>query len=571
MDTTENKEGFYLANWYVEPDSDCISDNGQEYKLEAKVMALLLFLADRPGQVIYREEIEQAVWGETVVGYDALTTTMAKLRRALKDNSRQPKFIATVAKKGYRLIAPINTNDLDIIDDPVSKSKVILTTSETQKITNIRAPIVYFSVPILIFLIVGLVMGNSPTKLFVPETRVVNDRPSIAVLPFEQYGDENQSAFSAGVTEDISSAIAKLSGVLVLGRFPTIISKNDIQESSQIAKSLGVRYLLEGSIRRNDSRLRINVQLIDGETGFQLWTQRYDGKLDDLFNVQDDILHKIAEHLSIKITAEETRRIANQYTTNIEAYEVFLQGQFYFSHHTQEDNQRARILFQEAVALDPNFARAYGGMALTYIDEYRYLWQTKEIEVKSAKNRAEKLAKKALAVDPDLAQAHWVLGKVHLSNKNLKEAMTAAEKAISIEANYADAYAILAVGHIYSGNPQLGVKMMEKALRLNSENPARYLSALGQAYFFLQEFQDAEAVLSNAIKRNADLTAAKIFFIATLSELNKVEDAKWEADQLVLTNPELNLNSLKALFPISSETMIQKVTEPLKLVGLNIH
>lgn len=539
----EQTRAFYLAHWYVEPASDRISDCGAERKLESKVMAVLAFLASRPGEVVTREELERAIWGNTVVSYDALTANIAKLRKALNDSSRQPRFIDTVAKKGYRLIAPVN---------PANGAALGQTIIAPGQMPSPRAKISPRMVGIVLcaVLVVGLLMAYTPLEQ-VPQNSVGIDMPSIAVLPFKDLSSVGaETPLGDGITEDITSAIARLSGVMVVAR-SSAERYRDNPDSKRIAQALGVRH--------SDTRLRINVQLIDGHSGFQLWAKHYDDAYGNVFSMQDSITREIVQHLAVKITAQETTRIAQRYTTSIEAYNSFLQGQTFFSHHSEEGNAQARALFQKAIELDPAFARAYGALALTFLDDYRYHWRDG-----TALTQAMQLANQALNIDAQLPQAHWVLANVYLFGKQHHKAITAAKRAIELEPNYADAYATLAVSNLYSGDPQTAVRMISRAMRLNPDSPARYRSALGQAYYYMNDYSAAESVLTNSIQRNGNLIPARLFLIATLGKLGKWEEAHWEAEQLQIAQITLDRKTLEEMFPLRDEQMLQELLVGLK-------
>jgi len=561
----DKKSPFYLSDWYVEPTCCRITLDGQVCKVESKVMELLVYFANNPGKVLSREEIERAVGGDTVVGYDALTTSIAKLRKALRDNSRNPQFIATIPKKGYQLIATVAIEDL-IEPDSVIVSASNLSTGSMQPLRNLSA------ILLLIIVASGVVMAFSLNNDNTTKPVVTSNVPSIAILPFDNLGKSNSRyPYNDGITEDITSTISRLSGISVIAKSSSQLFNNKVAPATKIAQTLGVAYLLEGSIQEIDSRIRVNARLIDGSTGRQLWAHQYNGKLDKLFAFQDDITDKIVSHLSVVISDEEMKRIAHHYTTNVEAYGLFMEGQSLFSNHTKESNHQARTNFEDAIKLDPYFARAIGALALTYLDEYRYHWNEDKNTSKQILQYATKLAYKALSIDSQLSQAHWVLANIHLFNKEHEKAITATKQAILLNPNYADAYATLAISYVYSGNPQAAVKTLEKALRLNPANPARYRSALGQAYYFMGEYEDAETVLSQAMERNGNLLPANIFLIATLSRLNKIESATWEAQKIQLIASNIDADLLISMFPLNKDSMIEDLFSPLKDAGLRLN
>jgi len=235
--------------------------------------------------------------------------------------------------------------------------------------------------------------------------------PSLVVLPFVDISsDVNQRYLGDGITEDLTTALSKLSGLFVIARSSAMNYRDQNIDVKIVARQLNVHYVLEGSVQREGNQLRVSAKLIDGSTGFHLWAERYDREVKDIFEVQDNITRKIVRALSVKLTEEEKRRVARRYTVSFEAYDRFLQAQVYYVRHTPEDNIRARELFQHSIELDPDFARAFSASALTYTAEFRYGWQS---DRKVALSQALQLAQKAVSIDNQLPQAYYVLGYVY--------------------------------------------------------------------------------------------------------------------------------------------------------------
>ena len=415
---------------------------------------------------------------------------------------------------------------------------------------------------VLIYFVYLQLPGNDKHDDF--EIRV-SSGPSIVVLPFNDLGEStSQDYLGSGFTEDVTTALSKLSGLFVIARSTAEIYKNEPLDARQVASVLGVQYVLEGSVRRSGSDLRVNASLIDGDSGFRLWSESYDREMKELFDVQDDITLKIVSALSVKLTEQEKQRTARKYTVSIEAYDEFLQGQTEYARRTREDNLWARESFQQSIDLDPNFARAYSAMALTYTAEFRFSWHT---NLMGSLAYAEKFARKAVAIDNQLPHAYWVLGFVSLHQRKYDQAISFARKAIELNPNYADSYATLGVSYIYDGNSENGVKMMRHAMRLSPQYPAAYASAAGQGYFFMGKYEDALPLLRDATERNVNLLTSQVFLVATLSKLGNVEEAGWVADQLRTLKPEFSVGQLNEMFPIKYPHQLQTLKESLQRYG----
>ena len=554
-------KSFYIDNWHIDTEVNRLSFRNQEIKLESKVMDVLVYLADHAGEIVSREALERDVWAGKVVGYDSLTSTINKIRKAFDDDSRAPRYIETVSKKGYRLIAKVSEVAPDGDAVTVVGDNVVVkdTVKGSRKFpTNIVAGL-FVILTVLLYVIYLQVSDNAKRDDI--EIKA-SSGPSIVVLPFSDLGENaSQEIFGSGFTEDVTTALSKLSGLFVIARSTAAVYKDEPLDARQVASVLGVQYVLEGSVRRSGNELRVNASLIDGGTGFRLWSESYDREMKDLFDVQDDITLKIVSALSVKLTEQEKQRAARKYTVSIEAYDEFLQGQIEYSRRTREDNLWARESFQQSINLDPNFARAYSAMALTYAAEFRFSWHT---NLMGSLAYAERFARKAVVIDDQLPHAYWVLS---LHQHKYKQAIDFARKAIELNPNYADSYATLGVSYIYDGNPQAGVKMMRQAMRLSPQYPAAYASAIGQGYFVMGKYEDALPLLRDATERNVNLLTSQVFLVATLSQLGNEEEAAWVADQLRTLKPDFSVEQLNEMFPIKYPHQLQTLKESLQRFG----
>jgi TolB-like protein/DNA-binding winged helix-turn-helix (wHTH) protein len=554
--TVDTRRPFQIGDWLIEPDIGRLTQNGRSVKLEPKVMELLVYLAQRPGRVLSREELEQSIWTGTVVGYDALTSSIIKLRKALGDDSRHPRFIETVSKKGYRLIAPVGA--MTTATEPAAP---VTPTRPRPALRRLMAAGAALSI---LAMVAGvLVYSNRGDHRVLPH---VSDKPSIVVLPFANLGgDPAQAYLSEGITADITTAMSKLSGLFVVASASARNLQTTPRDVKQLAETLGVRYVLDGNVRRNGNQLRVNAQLVDATTGFQIWAERYDREMKDVLDVLDDITAKITGALSVKLTEAELQRTARRYTVNIAAYDDFLRGQSLYVRGTPEENLQARTLFQQAIDRDPGFARAYGAVALTYVDEYRFSWSKNPA---AALERAFELANRAVALDDQLPQAYRALSYAHLHRREYQRSIDAIQRAIALDPNDNDGHASLALSHIYGGNYETAVRMLREVMRLNPHHPARYASALGQAYYFLGRHEDAASTLRDAIERNASLLSSHIFFTAALSHLGRNDEADWAATQIRALSQGFSAEKVSGMFPVKDPATLHVLMEDLRRTGL---
>jgi adenylate cyclase len=260
------------------------------------------------------------------------------------------------------------------------------------------------------------------------------------VLPFANLsGDPEQDYFSDGMTEDLITDLSKLGGLVVIARHSAFTYKGKTVEVSEVSRALGVRYVLEGSVRKANNQVRITAQLVDGTTGTHLWAQRYDRELQDLFALQDEITQKILTALRVKLTPEEQAQLRHAPTANLEAYDYLLRGANYYWQGTKEANTQARQMFEKALALDPQYAAAYAALSFTQMMDWLY-WGTFGVPLE----QISALAQRAVELDGSLALPHSALGYVYLWQQQYEQAIAEAERAIVLDPKDADNYVSLA-------------------------------------------------------------------------------------------------------------------------------
>ena len=357
------------------------------------------------------------------------------------------------------------------------------------------------------------------------------DNPSIAVLPFDNMSaDPEQEYFSDGITEEIITALAKVPDIFVIARNSTFVYKGKPVNIKQVSEELGVRYVLEGGVRKAGDRIRITAQLIDAIKGHHLWAERYDGTMGDVFDLQDKITQKIIAALAVILTQDQGEIISDWGTKNTEAYDAYLQAGAHFSPQTRDNVAKAIDYLNKAVELDPNFGPAHVRLARAYnaIISRGY---DKELGISNARSLYQKHLK--LALQNPTAGAHMVAVWGYLFSGKIEEAMSHAELAISMKPNSAQACETLGGALIYEGRPEEAIKYISKAMRINPEYPAMTLWWLGVAQFCDRQLEDAATTLGRARKRNLHL--APWFQIAAYEHVGRGKE-----------NPEIIAEYIKA-------------------------
>ncbi len=376
--------------------------------------------------------------------------------------------------------------------------------------------------------------------------------PSIAVLPFVKVGGgQEQEYFSDGMTDDLITDLSKVSGLFVIARNSVFTYKGKPVKVQQVAQELGVRYVLEGSVRKAGEQVRINAQLIDATTGHHLWADRYDGHIDDVFALQDRITGKIVAALAVKLTSGEQEQIARKYTDNISAYDAFLQGRAHYVRRTPEDHAKAVSYFEKAIELDPSYGPAYAALALTYWESSHNLWTFYlGLSWWEARDRAEGYLKKAM--DKPTPLAYQVASKMLIDSHRHEEAVAMAEHAIALDPNNANSYLAKAYALIYNGRPKEALDFVKRAIRLDPHYPAYHLFVLGLAHFVMEQFAEAATLFERALKLNPENYVPLIPLAAAQAQLGRKQEAAATIEELQKALPSVVTLSLVRRHPLWS-------------------
>jgi len=397
------------------------------------------------------------------------------------------------------------------------------------------------------------------------QTLELPDEPSVAVLPFvNMSGDSDQDYFSDGITEDLITDLSKISGLFVIARNSVFTYKGKAVKVQKISEELGVKYVLEGSVRRSDDRIRITAQLIDAKTGGHLWAERYDRELNEIFSLQDEVTQKIVSVLAVKLTEGEKDRLIHKDTENVQAYDLVLRGlEFYFL-FKEEENTQARRMFQQAVEIDSEYALAYSRIGRTYLREWSLGWSDDH----NLLEQAFELALRAKALDENLPDVYCLLGDIYLWQNKHDMAITALEKTITLEPNNAEGLADLAHILTWAGRPEDAIGLVKKATRFNPAFPATYLWVLGHAYYLTSQYREAIATFKRAISRQPDFFPAHAFLAASFVEVGQEEEAQAEAAEFMRLSPNLNSNDWRARLPYKNKSVLDRAIAAWTRVGV---
>lgn len=539
-DLTKRSEKLRLGACTFDVETgELLGPESEPIRLRPQSASVLAILAARPGDLISKHDLINAVWKDTFVTEDSLVQCIKDIRRALGPEGRD--VVETVPKKGYRL-------------KPV---KHIATGRRRVRVAALTG-----LVPLLV-LIAGLFVWLRP--LAGDDTG--NERKGVVVLPFvNMSSDPEQEYFSDGITDDLTTALSKVSGLLVVARTSAFTYKGSDAPVAEIADALAVGYVVSGSVRRDGQRIRINTQLVDASSGNQMWAERYDRGLRDVFSLQDEVVKEIVSSLSVKLRADEIARLSRISEVDPEAYDLLLKGLDAYRRFTIPDNLEARSYFERAVAIDPGFARAYAELARTHTSEIQLDW-VRDSRVKA--ETALSLAQKALSLDPQNPYVHFALSIIHRTLGRHEEAIASARKAIEIDPNYADGYATLAIDLNYAGRPEEGMDNIEHALRLNPRAPYFYVWIKGHAHYLLGQYAEAAEALEKARTQNSEFIPVHKLLAATLVELGRVGEAEWEVAEIETRLPAFSLSQERASSPYKDDAVFRRYIQNLQAAGLN--
>ena len=586
----------------------------QEVRLTGKAFAVLRYFVEHPGQLVTKDELFQAVWPQTVVTESTLASCIQELRQALRDDAKKPRYIETVHRRGYRWIAAIapQANEpvfhFETTADPPSPLPPLSSPpipgeghtarlspfspspeAEEEKEEN-SSPAVHslFSIPpaptrsrlsrSLIWIGVLVLVGVSVTVFYLASLHIpyfalrtqemlpLPEKPSLAVMPFTNLsGDPEQEYFSDGLTDDLITDLSRLSGLFVIARHSVFTYKGKAVKVQDVSKELGVRYVLEGSVRKSDGKVRINAQLVDATTGHHLWAERYERLLTDIFALQDEIVQKIVTTLKLQVTLWEQGILVRKRTDNVDAYDYNLRGLESFFRFTKEGCIQAQQLFAQAIELDPQYADAYANLGGMYQMAGFFQWSQdphRDLE------RALALAQQAVTLDDSLPLAHEVLSIVYLMKKQYEQARIEAERMITLAPTSPRGYRTLGSILNLTGQAEQAIGMLEQTLRLDPRYPLPYQGPLGWAYLMTRRYDKAIATQQKALSHNRNLLESHLILTISYSELGREAEARAEAAEVLRLSPTYSLDVVRQTWPYKDPADLERTLAALRKAGL---
>jgi adenylate cyclase len=492
-----------------------LSRMGTAVPLGHRATELLCALVAANGALVTKDELLRLVWPGLAVEENNLQVQISFLRKALQSGDDGRDYVVTIPGRGYRFVGLHGTSDAGHMDGGQS------------------AP----------------------------------DRPSIVVLPFDNLsGDPEQQYFSDGIAADIAADLSKVSGLLVIARSSALSYNLKAMTVQEVSRELAVRYVLQGSVRKCGNRVRIVAQLIDGKSGAQLWAERYDRELTDIFAVQDDVTAEVVSALALTLTQGERGRLRRKVTDNLEAYDGYLRGRQLVFQRSARAVEEARPLLERAIQLDPQFAQAYTMLACTYILDHANGWHDTGGR---PLQRAQELAEMAVARDDEDPETHWALGWVLLLGRQHDRAMAEVRAALRRDPNFALAHSLLGQVLYYLGRPGEALQPLATAFRLDPNNDQDpHLHYLAQAYFSMGRYEDAAAILKRRIIRKPDTDMSRVLLASCYGHLGQLEEARSLWREALTINPAYSLEHRRRVLPHKDQAHFERVVDGLRKAGL---
>ncbi len=499
--------------------------------VEPQVLDLLQYLIRNRDHVVSKDELITAVWNGRIVSDSALSSRITAVRYAIGDSGEQQRLIRTIARKGFRFVGAIK--EKTTLEDGGSANSALQMT-------------------------VGV---TSPPPL--------PDKPSIAVLPFQNLsGDLEQEYFADGVVEDIIGGLSRIRWLFVIARNSSFTYKGRAVDVKQVGRELGVRYVLEGSIRKAANRVRITGQLIDATTGAHLSADRFDGNIEDIFDLQDQITASVVGAIAPKLEQAEIERAKRKPTENLDAYDYFLRAMASFYQRNREANENALRLFYKAIEFDPDFATAYGMAAWCHAWRKLSGWMTDRVQEISEGRR---LAWRAVELGKENAVALARSGHaLALLVGDLDSGAAFVDRALALDPNFARAWNASGWVRAYRGELEVAIEHQARAMRLSPLDPVLYHMQVGTAYAHMLagSFDEASMWAERAFRVEPNYHPAAIVTAASNALAGRLDEASQAMDRLRQIDPTLRISNLKDRHPIRRAEDLAKFADGLRKAGL---
>ena len=521
---------FRFGGYVLDPERRELTRGVEVIAIGPQVFDLLAHLVRNRERVVSKDDLLDAVWGGRIVSESTLTSHINAVRKAIGDSGEEQRLIRTIARKGFRFVADVTETRSP--DEPISP-----------------------------------VSGTSARDE--PSAPTLPDKPSVAVLPFQNMsGDAEQEYFADGVVEDIITALSRIRWLFVIARNSSFTYKGRAVDVKQVGRELGVGYVLEGSVRKAMNRVRITGQLIDATTGAHLWAERFEGTLDDIFELQDQIAASVVGAMAPQLERAEIERAQRMSTTSLNAYDCYLRGLAKLHQGSREAISEALQRFGQAIELDPEFASAYGMAAWCYFWRKVNGWMTDRLQESV---EGARLARRAVELGRDdavaLTRGGHALG--HLTN-DLDAGIALLDRAVVLNPNLAAAWFLGGYLRVWHGETEAAIAHFARAMRLSPLDPEMYRMEAGiaVAHLFAGRFDVASSWAEKAFRNLPSFLMVSCIIAASHALAGRMEPAQRAMDHLHQLDPTLRISNIREWLPIHRQEDIAIFADGLRKAGL---
>ncbi len=516
---------YYFKDCALDTDRRELSRGGVLISIEPKVFDLLAYALRNRERVVSKDELISALWNGRIISETALTTCINAVRTAIGDSGELQHLIKTLPRKGIRFVGAVR---------------------EAEKLAT-----------------PANVAANEPR----PEIELP-DKPSIAVLPFTNMsGDPEQDYFADGMAEDIITALSRCNWLFVIARNSSFTYKGKIVDVRQIGRELGVRYVLEGSVRRAGHRLRFTGQLVDTTSGSHIWADRFDGEMSDVFDLQDRMTESVVGAIEPKLQLAEIERVKHKPAANLDAYDLLLRAQQFEYEFTEQSLAAALRCLEQALAIDPCYAPALGLAAYCYV-ERRVQWWAQNLEAEAIEGL--RLAVRAIELAREDANVLWMAAYAGRSfGMDQDRARELLDRSLRLNPNSAMALTIAAWNQAIQ-NPVAALELLRRAERLSPRDPRAWVmdATRAFAYFVGGQFNDAAAAAKKGLAQNPRSARALRLLAASLARLGQRDNAAAAIQELLAIDPHITISRVRQRLRHWPESVWNSYSEGLRLAGL---
>jgi TolB-like protein/tetratricopeptide (TPR) repeat protein len=519
---------YLFENCVFDTDRRELHRDAEAVAIAPKVFDLLDYLIRNRERVVSKDDLINAVWNGRSVSDEALTTRLNAARNAIGDSGQEQRLIKTLPRKGFRFVGPIMQAQ-GLAGAPIADDRP---------------------------------MEHPRPVLALP------DKPSIAVLPFQNLSDDpEQEYFADGMVEDIITGLSRSKLLFVISRNSSFTYKGEAVDIKRISRELGVRYVLEGSVRKAGKRIRVSGQLIDASTDAHIWADKFDGELEDIFDLQDRLTSGVIGAMSPQLERAEIERARRKPTESLQAYDYYLRSKFSIYQWTREGSREALRMTKLAISLDPAFAVAYASGANIFGQKKGFGW----IE-DAAQERAEsrQLVERAVQLDQDdpLVLAH----AAHVYSYMLEEPETGsalAARAIALDPSLAMARLWAGWAQVFLGNHDAAIEQFSAVIRLSPVDPHLFIPQTGMAFahFFAGRYEEALSRATSAIQRQPNFPGAQRILMSSLAMAGRIAEACRACDAVLQTDPALRISGIKSS-PFRRLEDVEKLGQAWRIAGV---